>query len=384
MAKSSKLKYMRIPFNRQNLFGTELTYIEQAYQHGKVSGDGIHTKHCQQFMCNQFGAPKALLTTSGTDALELAFLLINLQVGDEVIVPSYTFVSTVNAFVLRGAVPVFCELRPDTMNMDEQAIEALITPKTKAIVPVHYAGVACEMDVIMALAAKYNLWVVEDAAQGVNAKYKGKYLGTIGHLGCYSFHETKNYSMGEGGALIINDENLFLRAEILREKGTNRSQFFRGEVDKYGWVDVGSSFLPSDINAAVLHTQFDHLEDIQNKRLEIWNAYYKALLPLHQAGKMRLPIVPDGCVHNAHMFYILLNDVVERDALMNYLKSKGIMAVFHYVPLHNAAFSKDRYKTVELPLTVENSERLLRLPLFYNLTGEEQDYIVSSIREYFL
>lgn len=375
---------MKIPFNRQNLFGTELQYIEQAYQFGKVSGDGMHTKFCQQFMCERFGAPKVLLTTSGTDALELSFLLINLQAGDEVIVPSYTFVSTVNAFVLRGAVPVFCELRPDTMNMDEQAIEALITPKTKAIVPVHYAGVACEMDTIMALAAKYNLWVVEDAAQGVNARYKGKYLGTIGHLGCYSFHETKNYSMGEGGALIINDESLFLRAEILREKGTNRSQFFRGEVDKYGWVDVGSSFLPSDINAAVLHTQFDHLEDIQNKRLQIWNSYYEALLPLQRAGKLQLPSIPQACEHNAHMFYMLLEDVNKRDALMNFLKSRGIMAVFHYVPLHNAAFAQRCYTTVDLPLTVIYSEKLLRLPLFYGLSELEQAFIIESINEFFI
>jgi dTDP-4-amino-4,6-dideoxygalactose transaminase len=374
---------MNIPFNRQNLFGTELEYIQQAYKAGKVAGDGMHTKHCQQFICDRFGVKKSLLTTSGTDALELAFLLIKLQPGDEVIVPSYTFVSTVNAFVLRGAVPVFCELRPDTMNMDEQAIEALITPNTKAIVPVHYAGVACEMDVIMALAAKYNLWVVEDAAQGVNAKYKGKYLGTIGHLGCYSFHETKNYSMGEGGALIINDESLFLRAEILREKGTNRSQFFRGEVDKYGWVDVGSSFLPSDINAAVLHTQFDHLEDIQNKRLEIWNTYYHALLPLQQAGKLRLPIIPEECEHNAHMFYVLMNHVVERDALMNYLKGKGVMAVFHYVPLHNSLFAQEKYISRELPMTIEFSERLLRLPMFYDLSGCESEKICSVIIDFF-
>jgi len=372
-----------IPFNKQNLFGKELEYIRDAFENGKISGDGKYTKLCSQFMEERFGAKKVLLTTSGTHALDMAGILIDLKPGDEVIMPSYTFVSTVNAVVLRGAKPVFCDIREDNLNIDEAKIEALITAETRAIFPVHYAGVGCAMDKIMEIAKKHNLFVVEDAAQGVNAKYKGRYLGTIGHLGCYSFHETKNYSMGEGGALIVNDDRFRERAEIIREKGTNRSKFFRGEVDKYTWVDIGSSFLPSDINAAVLWNQLEHLDKIQKKRIQIYDIYYSGLRDLQDKGLLRLPIVNDFAEHNAHMFYILLNSGKERDALMKFLKEKGVHSVFHYIPLHQSDFYIRNFGRTTLPITENLSGRLLRLPMFFSLHTKEASSVVKSIDSFF-
>lgn len=372
-----------IPFNKQNLFGKELEYIKDAFENGKVSGDGKYTKLCSAFMENVFSANKVLLTTSGTHALELAALLLDLEPGDEVIMPSYTFVSTVNAVILRGAVPVFCDIRKDNLNIDETKIESLITEKTRAIIPVHYAGVACEMDSIMDLADKYNLFVIEDAAQGVNAKYKGRYLGTIGHLGCYSFHETKNYSMGEGGAIVINDKSFRERAEIIREKGTNRSKFFRGEVDKYTWVDLGSSYLPSDINAAVLWCQLEHLDEIQEKRMEIFETYFKGLLDLQNSGKLRLPVINSFAEHNAHMFYVLLNSEEERDSLMKFLKENGVHSVFHYIPLHTGSFYEKNFGSVSLPVTEILSARLLRLPVYYDLDLESVTRICNLVSRYF-
>jgi len=368
-----------IPFNKQNLFGKELEYIRDAFENGKISGDGKYTKLCSQFMEERFGAKKVLLTTSGTHALDMAGILIDLKPGDEVIMPSYTFVSTVNAVVLRGAKPVFCDIREDNLNIDEAKIEALITAETRAIFPVHYAGVGCAMDKIMEIAKKHNLFVVEDAAQGVNAKYKGRYLGTIGHLGCYSFHETKNYSMGEGGALLINDDRFRERAEIIREKGTNRSKFFRGEVDKYTWVDIGSSFLPSEINAAVLLNQLEHLDQIQKKRIQIFDIYFSGLRDLQDKGLLRLPIVNDFAEHNAHMFYILLNSEEERDALMKFLKEKGVHSVFHYIPLHQSDFYIRNFGRTTLPVTENLSERLLRLPMFFSLTPQESHNIIDMV-----
>ncbi|CEP78316.1 dTDP-4-amino-4,6-dideoxygalactose transaminase [Defluviitoga tunisiensis] len=373
-----------IPFNRQNLFGKELEYIKDAYNSGKVSGDGKYTKMCSRFMEERFNSKKILLTTSGTHALELAALLADINEGDEVILPSYTFVSTANAFVLRGAKIVYCDIREDNLNIDENKIEDLITEKTKAISPVHYAGVACEMDTIMHIAKKHNLIVVEDAAQGVDAKYKDKYLGTIGDFGCYSFHETKNFSSGEGGAISINDEKYIKRAEIIREKGTNRSQFFRGEVDKYTWVDIGSSYLPSDINAAVLYNQFENMENINNKRKEIYNAYYNGLKDLQDQNKLRLPIINDFAKTNYHMFYIILNSEEERNGLMDYLKANGILSVFHYIPLHESPYSREKFGNFSLPVTENLSRRLLRLPMYYSLKLEEVNYIVDKIHSYIL
>lgn len=372
-----------IPFNKQNLFGKELYYIKDAYNNGKISGDGKYTKLCTKFMEEKFKTNKVLLTTSGTHALELAALLCELKPGDEVIMPSYTFVSTADAVVLRDAKPVFCEIREDNLNIDENKIEDLITEKTKAIIPVHYAGVACNMDKIMELAERYNIYVIEDAAQGVNAKYKDKYLGTIGHIGCYSFHETKNYSMGEGGATVINDTSFKERAEIIREKGTNRSKFFRGEIDKYTWVDIGSSYLPSEINAAVLWNQLEHLDEIQIKRKKIYQTYYEGLQDLQKEGKLRLPIVNDYAEHNAHMFYILLNSEYERDELMSFLKNNGIHAVFHYIPLHESDFYLSRYKKISLPVTEKLSRRLLRLPLYFSLSEKNIDLIIESVKSFF-
>ncbi|PNR94762.1 dTDP-4-amino-4,6-dideoxygalactose transaminase [Petrotoga sp. 9PWA.NaAc.5.4] len=373
-----------IPFNRQNLFGKELEYIKDAYNSGKVSGDGKYTKMCSKFMEEIFNSKKILLTTSCTHALELAALLADIKEGDEVILPSYTFVSTANAFVLRGAKIVYCDIREDNLNIDENKIEGLITEKTKAISPVHYAGVACEMDTIMHIAKKYNLIVVEDAAQAVDAKYKDKYLGTIGNFGCYSFHETKNFSSGEGGAISINDEKYIKRAEIIREKGTNRSQFFRGEVDKYTWVDIGSSYLPSDINAAVLYNQFENMENINNKRKEIYNTYYNGLKDLQDQNKLRLPIINDYAKSNYHLFYILLNREEERNGLMDYLKANGILSVFHYIPLHESPYSMKKFGSFSLPVTENLSRRLLRLPMYYSLKLEEVNYIVEKIHSYIL
>lgn len=374
-----------INFNIPPTVGKEHEYIRQAVvENKKICGDGPFTKKCNQWLEEKTSTKKALLTTSCTHALEMAAILCDIKEGDEVIAPSYTFVSTVNAFVLRGAKIVFVDIRPDTMNIDENLIESAITDKTKVIIPVHYAGVACEMDKIMEIANKYNLYVIEDAAQGVMSTYKGKQLGTIGHLGAYSFHETKNYSMGEGGALLVDNKEFLERAEIIREKGTDRSKFFRGQVDKYSWVDIGSSFLPSELNAAYLYAQLEEAETINNDRLASWELYYNGLSELKDKGLIELPVIPKDCVHNAHMFYIKLKDLNQRTDLINYLKEKGIASVFHYVPLHSAKaglefgrfHGEDRYTTRE-------SERILRLPLYYGLKDTEVEKVVSSIKEYF-
>jgi dTDP-4-amino-4,6-dideoxygalactose transaminase len=374
-----------IPFNKPPLTGNEERYVLESIKSGKISGDGEFTKKCHEWFEEKLACKKALLTTSCTHALEMAAILINIKEGDEVIMPSYTFVSTANAFVLRGAKAIFVDIRPDTMNIDETLIEAAITEKTKAIVPVHYAGVACEMDVIMDIANRHGLYVIEDAAQGMMSTYKGKQLGTIGHLGAYSFHETKNYtSAGEGGLLIINDEKFIQRAEIIREKGTNRSLFFRGMVDKYSWVDIGSSYLPSDMNAAFLWGQLERADDINTNRLASWNHYYSGLKELENKGLIELPIIPDGCVHNAHMFYLKVKDLEERTALLEYLKKNDILAVFHYVPLHSApAGIKFGRFEVEDRYTTSESERLIRLPLFYSLKQSEINHVIKTILDFY-
>ncbi|AVJ15784.1 dTDP-4-amino-4,6-dideoxygalactose transaminase [Serratia rhizosphaerae] len=370
-----------IPFNAPPVVGTEIDYMQAAMGSGKLCGDGGFTRRCQQWMEQHFGARKVLLTPSCTASLEMAAILLNIQPGDEVIMPSFTFVSTANAFVLRGATIVFVDVRPDTMNIDESKIEAAITDKTRAIVPVHYAGVACEMDAIMALAKKYNLFVVEDAAQGVMSTYKGKALGTIGHIGAFSFHETKNYTAGgEGGATLINDPALIDRAEIIREKGTNRSQFFRGQVDKYTWRDIGSSYLMADLQAAYLWAQLEAAERINQRRLKLWQNYYDALKPQADAGRIELPVVPKDCRHNAHMFYIKLKDVQDRTAFINYLKEAEIMAVFHYIPLHECpAGEKFGHFAGEDRFTSSESARLVRLPLYYNMSDVNQRTVIHTI-----
>jgi len=372
----------KISFNKPFIVGKELYYIAQAVQSGHLSGDGMFTKKCNAWLSEHMKTPQVLLTHSCTAALEMAAMLCDIQPGDEFIVPSYTFVSTVNAFVLRGGVPVFVDIRPDTMNIDETKIESAITPKTKVIVPVHYAGVACEMDVIMDIAKRHNLLVVEDAAQGVDAYYHGKALGTIGDMGCFSFHETKNFISGEGGAIAINNPAFKERAEIIREKGTNRSQFFRGMVDKYTWVDIGSSYLPSEVVAAFLYAQLEEATKITEKRVALWNEYYQLLTPLAKAGKIVLPTIPEGCVHNAHMFYILLKDLDTRTQLIDYLKAQGINPVFHYVPLHNAPKGLEvTGKSYHLPVTEEYADRLLRLPMYYELTFEDVARVVKTIAQ---
>jgi len=365
-----------IPFNKPYMTGKELWYIAQAHANGHLAGDGRFTKQCHAWLEQRTGAHKALLTHSCTGALEMAAMLANLQPGDEVILPSYTFVSTANAFVLRGAVPVFVDIRPDTLNLDETRIEAAITEKTRAIVPVHYAGVACEMDAIMAIARKHGLLVIEDAAQGVMASYKGRPLGSIGHMSALSFHETKNIISGEGGALLVNDPELALRAEILREKGTNRSQFFRGQVDKYTWVDVGSSFLPSELIAAFLWAQMEEADAITERRLGIWNVYHQWLQPLEAKGIARRPVIPAHCAHNAHMYYLLLPDLATRTAFIQRLKAQNINAVFHYVPLHSAPAGQ-RYGRAhgDLAVTVDLADRLVRLPLWLGLETEQAEII---------
>ncbi|MDQ7985755.1 dTDP-4-amino-4,6-dideoxygalactose transaminase [Pseudomonas sp. G34] len=374
-----------IPFNKPPYTGNEDQHVLAAMRSPKISGDGEFSKRCQAWFEEKLGCKKALLTPSCTHALEMAALLIDVQAGDEIIMPSYTFVSTANAFVLRGAKIVFIDIRPDTMNIDERLIEAAITSKTKAIVPVHYAGVACEMDAIMDIASRYQLFVIEDAAQGMMATYKGRPLGSIGHMGAFSFHETKNYtSGGEGGLLIINDERFINRAEIIREKGTNRSQFFRGMVDKYSWVDIGSSYLPCDIQAAFLWGQLEKSEEINQNRLQIWNAYCEALSPLIASGRVIVPSIPEGCVHNAHMFYVKVHDLYERTALLEHLKGREVFGVFHYVPLHSAVagpqFSRfhgdDRY-------TTKDSERLIRLPIWYGMKEHELVQVIDSVLEFF-
>lgn len=374
-----------INFNVPPYAEKAMEYIRECVSNQKICGDGPYTKKCNEWIEKKTGTAKCLLTTSCTHATELAALLLpDLNPGDEVIMPSFTFVSTADAFVLRGAVPVFVDIRPDTMNMDEKLIEAAVTERTKAIVPVHYAGVACEMDTIMEIADRYHLAVIEDAAQGIMASYKGRALGTIGNFGCFSFHETKNYSMGEGGALLIRDKKDVEEAEIIREKGTNRSKYYRGQIDKYTWMNYGSSYLPSDMNAAYLYAQLEEAEKINNARLALWNRYYENLEPLAAAGKVELPTVPEGCVHNAHMFYIKAADLQERTSLIAYLKERGIMSVFHYIPLHTAPagvkfgrfHGKDNYTTAE-------SERLARLPMYYGLMEEQVDYICDTVKQFY-
>lgn len=370
-----------IPFNKPFLTGNETNYIEQAVMSGKISGDGLFTKKCHSFFETKFGFKKSLLTTSCTDALEMAALLVNIQPGDEVILPSYTFVSTANAFVLRGAKLIFADSTKDNPNIDATSIESLITPKTKAIVPVHYAGIACDMDLIMDLADRYNLCVIEDAAQAIDSYYKDTPLGSIGNLSAFSFHETKNIISGEGGMLAINDERYINRAEIIREKGTNRSQFFRGEVDKYGWVDIGSSFLPSEIVAAFLFAQLENLERIQAKRVALWNDYYESLSVLSQ--KIQLPCIPEYATNNGHMFYIVCRSLDERTSLINHLKSHDILSVFHYLSLHKSEFYQDKHDGRVLKYTDHYTDCLLRLPLYYDLNPSDIERICSLVISFY-
>ncbi|MFC1712106.1 dTDP-4-amino-4,6-dideoxygalactose transaminase [Candidatus Poribacteria bacterium] len=374
---------IRIPFSSPYLTGRELEYMRQSVNSGNIVGNGEYTRKCEYLLQKTFSAQNVLLTNSCTDALEMASLLIDLKPEDEVIVPSFTFVSTVNAFILRGSKPVFVDIREDTLNIDETKIGEKITDRTRAIFPVHYAGVACEMDAIMDIAEIHNLSVVEDAAQGVNARYNERYLGTIGSLGTYSFHGTKNYTCGEGGALVINRSDLVERAEIIREKGTNRSRFLRGEIDKYTWVDIGSSYLLSDILSAFLYAQLEHLEEIKRKRKEIFGLYYKNLKELEDAGRLRLPVVPDNCETNYHMFYILLPSEEKRDSLMEKLRGVGIQAVFHYIPLHSSPMGvRFGYQSGDLPVTESISARLLRLPFYAHLEIEEQEIVIAALKEY--
>lgn len=373
-----------INFNIPPYVGTELNYIKQAVENKKICGDGEFTKKCNAWMEDKFNAQKVLLTTSGTTALEMAMLLSGFGPGDEVILPSYTFSSTATSVVLTGATLVFVDIRPDTMNIDETKIEAAITDKTKGIIAVHYAGVACEMDAIMEIAKKHNLKVIEDAAQGVNAFYKGKALGTIGDFGCYSFHETKNYSMGEGGALVINNKEYDERAEILREKGTNRAKFFRGQVDKYTWVDYGSSYLPSDLNAAYLFAQLKCADEINNDRLNTWNYYHDELVGLEEKGLLELPTIPQNCEHNAHMFYVKLKDLEERTKFITYLREHDVQSTFHYIPLHSApaGIKFGRFDGVD-ECTTKESERLTRLPMYYKISPEDRVHVVETIKNFF-
>lgn len=373
-----------ISFNVPPFVGDELNYVEQAINAHKISGDGTFTKKCNAWFEEKFSAQKVLLTTSGTSALDMAMLLCKFKPGDEVILPSYTFSSTATSVIVGGGVPVFIDVRPDTMNIDENKIEAAITERTRAIAVVHYAGVACEMDTIADIAKRHNLKIIEDAAQGVMSTYKGRALGTIGDFGCYSFHETKNYSMGEGGALVVKDPDFNERAEILREKGTNRSKFFRGQIDKYTWVDVGDSYLPSELNAAYLYAQLQRADEINQNRLATWQFYHDELKPLADAGKIELPSVPPECQHNGHMFWLKLKDLDERTKFIVHMRSNGIGCVFHYVPLHSAPAGKkycrfhgeDRYTTRE-------SERLVRLPLYYGITAQDAAHVIDAVKKFF-
>lgn len=375
----------RINFNVPPYVGTEMDYVREAAEaNRKICGDGPFTKRCDQWLEERFGASKALLTTSGTTALEMAAILCELEPGDEVILPSFTFSTTATAFVLVGAKLVFVDIRPDTMNLDETKIEDAITDRTRVIVPVHYAGVACDMDAILDIARRHNLKVVEDAAQGVMSTYKGRALGTMGDFGCYSFHETKNYSMGEGGAILVNDPACHDRAEIIREKGTNRARFFRGQVDKYTWVDYGSSYLPSDMNAAYLWGQLEAADAINEDRLATWHAYYDAFAPLAEAGRVQLPFVPEGCAHNAHMFYLVCDSLAQRTALIDFLKARDIYPAFHYIPLHSSP-AGERFGRFhgEDKWTTSISERLVRLPLYYGLAPEDCDRVIAAVRDFY-
>ena len=373
-----------VDFNVPPCVGNEIEYVKQAIESHKICGDGQFTKKCHQWMEERFNAQKVLLTTSGTTALDMAMLLCDLQPGDEVILPSYTFSSTATSAVLAGAKLVFVDVRPDTMNIDETKIEDAITDKTKVIIAMHYAGVACEMDTIMDIAKRHNLIVVEDAAQGVMSKYKGKHLGTIGTFGCYSFHETKNYSMGEGGALVINNPEYNERAEILREKGTNRAKFFRGQVDKYTWVDFGDSYLPSELNAAYLWAQLLNADEINGNRIATWNRYYQELHAMAMEGKFEIPTVPKECEHNAHMFYLKCKDLKERSEFIKFMKEKELYCVFHYIPLHSApAGEKFGRFDGEDEFTTKESERLVRLPMYYGLREDQVDLVLEGIKEFF-
>ena len=372
-----------IDFNRPYLTGDEEKYIFEAVRNGKISGNGKHTNLCQDFFQNRFGFKKALLTTSCTDALEMSALLSNIQEGDEVIVPAYTFVSSALAFVRERATIVFADSLPDHPNLDTSKLDALITPKTKAIVVVHYAGVACDMDVVMALADKHNLIVIEDAAQAIDSTYKGRALGSIGHFGTFSFHETKNIQCGEGGLLAINDDKYSDRAEIMWEKGTNRAEFFRGEVNKYGWVDIGSSFLPSEITSAYLYAQIQHIEDIQSKRKAIWNRYNELLQELNESRKLTLPELPDFATNNAHMFFIITKGIEERSELINHLRNKDIHAVFHYLALHNSEYYSKKHDGRDLPNSVKFENSLLRLPMFNDLQLDQVDFICETIKAFY-
>ena len=369
-----------IPFNKPFLTGNEIKYITEAHSLGQLAGDGKFTKLCSIWLENRTGCHKALLTHSCTAALEMSAILIDIKPGDEVIMPSFTFVSTANAFVLRGGVPVFVDIRPDTLNIDESLIEAAITNKTKAIVPVHYAGISCEMDTIMEIAKKYKLYVIEDAAQGISASYKGKPLGSIGHLGCYSFHETKNIISGEGGALLINDSSLTERAEIIREKGTNRSKFFQGEIDKYTWIGIGSSYLPGEITAAFLWAQMQNADNITTNRITIWDRYHSAFSSFEELGLLRRPIVPDYIIHNAHMYYLLLPNHISRANFISEMRKNNINCVFHYVPLHSSPSGK-LYGRIHQSLNITNMQsfRLVRLPFFLQLYDAQQDHVIKTV-----
>lgn len=374
---------MKIPFNKPYFCGRETDYIREAVASGKISGDGLFTKKCHRFFEERYGFSKTLLTTSCTDALEMAAILCDIQSGDEIIAPSYTFVSTVNAFVLRGAKIVFADSERTIPNIDAASIEALITSRTKAIVPVHYAGMACDMDTILDIADRHDLFVVEDAAQSIDSFYKGRPLGSLGDFGAFSFHETKNIISGEGGMLAVNDERFHNRAEVIREKGTNRSAFFRGEVDKYGWIDIGSSFLPSDIVAAFLYAQLEHLESIQEHRKQIWNRYRELLEPLAVDGLLKLPVIPPNATNNAHMFYILCNNLDQRTRLIEFLKTLGVMATFHYLPLHNSPYYHDRHDGRSLPNADRFSDCLVRLPMYYEMSMSDVEYIACELNVFF-
>jgi dTDP-4-amino-4,6-dideoxygalactose transaminase len=373
----------KIPFNKPFLTGKETEYIRQAVASGKISGDGMFTEQCSRYFQEKYGFKKVLLTTSCTDALEMAAILVDIKPGDEVIVPSYTFVSTANAFVLRGAKIIFADSSNGDPNIDPERIEELITPRTRAIVPMHYAGIACQMDRIMDIARKHGLFVVEDAAQAIDSYYQGKPLGSLGHLAAFSFHETKNIISGEGGMLVINDAQFIKRAEIIREKGTNRSSFFRGEVDKYGWVDIGSSFLPSEIIAAFLFAQLENLEQIQQQRMKIWHTYYSAFHSLQDEGYVKLPCIPEFASNNAHMFFLLCRNLDERSGLIDYLKKNDILSVFHYISLHKSPFYADKHDGRELKNADRYSDILVRLPFYYELTDDNIHFIIEQVKNYF-